>query len=133
MAPRVETEAPAPRLHINHRAQAGALVVAVSGEVDSQTAPALGDALLAASGNPRLRPCIVDLTAVTFLSAAGLTTLIEATLHARPGEEPRLVVNGTSPVIRPIEVTGLDEELKLYHSIDEAVSSPNAPQPRRES
>ncbi|QFU86642.1 Putative anti-sigma factor antagonist [Amycolatopsis sp. YIM 10] len=102
-------------------------MVAVSGDVDSQTAPALRDALLAAGGHPSLRPCIVDLTAVTFLSAAGLTSLLDATLHARPGGEPRIVVNGTSPVIRPIEITGLDEELKLYHSIDEAVSSPNDP------
>jgi anti-sigma B factor antagonist len=33
------------------------------------------------------------------------------------------VVDANCPVIRPIEVTGLDDVLRLYHSVDEAVKA----------
>jgi anti-anti-sigma regulatory factor len=65
--------------------------------------------------------CILDLTAVTFLGSAGLTALVEATRHS--AAPLRIVVDSNRPVIRPIEVTGLDDVLRLYHSVDEAVKT----------
>ena len=97
------------------------LVLFVSGDIDVQSAPALHEALTV--GPPGATLCIIDLTTVTFLDAAGLAVLLDATCHALPPHEPRLVVNGNSLVIRPIEITGLDDSLRLYHSLDEALHS----------
>ncbi|QFU88343.1 anti-sigma factor antagonist [Amycolatopsis sp. YIM 10] len=130
MTLRVRTEPPAQRLlRIDQRPLAGALVVTVSGDIDSQTAPALRDALVSAGERTSPRRCIVDLTAVTFLSAAGLTSLLDPALFARPGRDPCFVVDGNSAVIRPIEITGLDDELTLYHTVDEAVRAFPRPRP----
>jgi anti-sigma B factor antagonist len=101
----------------------GTLVIAAIGEVDVDTAPALGAALNACIDEAD-GPCILDLTAVTFLNSAGLTMLLAATDRAEAHRERlRIVVDSNRPVIRPIQVTGLDNELALYHTVDEAVKA----------
>jgi anti-sigma B factor antagonist len=34
----------------------------------------------------------------------------------------RVVVDGNRPVVRPIEIVGLDQILALYHSVDHALT-----------
>ncbi len=68
------------------------------------------------------------LTDVDFLNSAGLTALLDATWHADARPEPlRIVVDANRPVIRPIEVTGLDDVLALYHSVEEALNARQRP------
>ncbi|MGA6161133.1 STAS domain-containing protein [Amycolatopsis magusensis] len=112
------TTPPPEWLTITHRRVSGALVVEVVGEVDLESASALLDAMTTAIDHAHPDPCIVDLTRVGFLNAAGLTALLDASRHT---PRPRLVVDGNSCVIRPIEIAGLDNALKLYHSIEEAL------------
>ncbi|MGY1633308.1 STAS domain-containing protein [Geodermatophilus sp. SYSU D01186] len=86
--------------------------LAVSGEVDSSTAPALRDAVddAFAAGAGEI---VVDLDAVTFLDSAGLCVLAGA--HRR-GEEDgvrlRVLASGRA-VIRPLQITGLWELLAV--------------------
>jgi anti-sigma B factor antagonist len=66
----------------------------------------------------------VDLTAVTFFGSAGLTALLAATRLSEARREPlRIVVDHNRPVIRPIMVTGLDDVLTLYHTVEEALAA----------
>ncbi|WP_160097208.1 anti-sigma factor antagonist [Kibdelosporangium aridum] len=123
-----EIDPPADWLDIAHRVVDGTLVVVVSGEVDLHTAPSLRAAVTAGIDQTSASPCILDLTKVTFLDSAGLTALLDATCHAEARHEPlRIIVDGNRPVIRPIEITGLDDTLRLYHSIDEALNSGKRP------
>jgi len=116
-----------------------ALVVVVAGEIDLHTVDrfrsAVGQGLErvaddganggaddedddAASGIM----LVVDLTDVTFLGSHGLAALVEATRAAHRRREPLpVVVDHTRPVIRPIELSGLDDILALYHTVDDAV------------
>jgi anti-sigma B factor antagonist len=67
---------------------------------------------------------VIDLTGVTFLGSPGLQALVDATRAARRRCEPlRIVVDHTRPVIRPIEMAGLDDLLALFHTVDQAVHS----------
>lgn len=117
--------APEPGALLLTRRRAGsAIVIEVAGEVDMGTAPALTAEVCEALEQQETGPCLVDLTRVTFLASAGLTALTQATGHARRLQEPlRLVVDSNRPVIRPIELTGLDQVLALYHSVDEALAA----------
>ncbi|GAA3820666.1 MULTISPECIES: STAS domain-containing protein [Pseudonocardiaceae] len=111
----------------SHReADDGTLVIEVTGEVDLDTAPHLAAAIIECLDREASRgPCILDLTAVTFLDSAGLTVLLQATRHAgRRHASLPVVVDANRPVIRPIEVTGLDDVLALYHTVDEALQAP---------
>ncbi|MGW5051466.1 anti-sigma factor antagonist [Actinokineospora sp. NPDC004072] len=119
---------PPAAVDIVHRDVDGILVVEVTGEIDLESAPAVHAAVLAAIDHTAGEPCILDLTAVTFLSSAGLTALLDATTHAEKRREPlRIVVDSNRPVIRPIEITGLDGVLKLYHTVDEALNAGAGP------
>ena len=102
----------------------GTLVVDVAGEVDLDTAPRLRAAIDAALAEAAGGACIVDLTTVSYLGSAGLTALVNATCEAEALREPlRIVVDANRPVIRPIELTGLDHLLSLFHSVDEALAA----------
>ena len=103
----------------------GALVVEVTGEIDHDTAPALEQALPTAV-NRAHGPCVLDLTSVRFLGAVGLTVLVNATSHAETQGTPlRIVVDGNRPIIRPIQVMDLDDELRLYHTVEDALHAAN--------
>lgn len=108
-------------LDIVHHEVEGVLVLTVTGEIDMENAPALCRSVTSAIDRTRGEPCVLDLTTVTFLGSAGLTALLQATRHAEQRREPlRIVVDSNRPVIRPIQVTGLDDVLSLYHSVAEA-------------
>jgi anti-sigma B factor antagonist len=90
----------------------GTGVVVVCGEVDCSTAPlvtAAVDSLLATAP----AEVVVDLCEVTFLDSAGLHALVTA--HSRVGEQgARLRVRvATHAVLRPIQVTGLEDVLSV--------------------
>ncbi|MGY1824302.1 STAS domain-containing protein [Geodermatophilus sp. SYSU D00079] len=89
-----------------------AVRLAVAGEVDSSTAPALRDAVDEAFA-AGAREIVVDLDAVTFLDSAGLCVLAGA--HRRADEDGvrvRVLASGRA-VIRPLQITGLWELLAV--------------------
>lgn len=101
-----------------------AVVVIVAGAIDMLTAPRLRDALR--SGFERLdgRALVLDLSSVEFLASAGLRVLVDAATEAvRHNGHPtlRVVVDHQRPVVRPIEITGLDNVLALYYTVAEAL------------
>lgn len=102
------------------------LILTVEGDVDGLTAPRLSRAVAAAFGNLAGRPLVLDLTNVKFLGSTGLRTLRDSAHEAvhHHGMEPfRVVVDQTRPVIRPIEIAGLDQLLSLYHTVNDAIAA----------
>jgi anti-sigma B factor antagonist len=81
----------------------------VCGEVDSVTAPVLRDCLLDVFGRPSPPVAVVlDLSQVSFLSAAGLTALAIAHREADLAGLGLGIRCGTArAVIRPLVITGL--------------------------
>lgn len=103
-----------------------AVVLVVQGAVDGLTAPRLRAALRDAFARLTDRPLVLDLTAVGFLGSPGLRALADAAQESRlhRGNEPlRVVVDHVRPVIRPIEIVGLDGVLALYFSVADALSA----------
>jgi len=69
---------------------------------------------------------VLDLTHVRFLGSSGLRTLRDSALEAadHDGHQPlRVVVDHRRPVIRPIEIVGLDQILALYHTVEDAIAA----------
>lgn len=85
-------------------------VVTACGEIDIDTAPALGLALLAALRTHR--EVTLDLSEVTFMDCAGLRELVDARNQAdRRGSN--LILRGAgAPVLRLLRLTGLDRRLR---------------------
>jgi anti-sigma B factor antagonist len=102
----------------------GAAVLSVGGEIDLATAPALEAAIAAvlAEDPPAL---VIDLSAVEFLASAGLRILV--TTQDKVAESARFAVVANGPATsRPIQLTGLDETISLYPTLDDALGAVRA-------
>lgn len=100
------------------REDASAMVALfVRGVIDANTAPELAaavDQVLAEVSSA----LIIDLTEVSFLASAGMTVLVKA--KERSGERGFAVVADGPATSRPLSILGLDSELSLCASFDEA-------------
>jgi anti-anti-sigma factor len=94
--------------HVN-----GHHVVGVAGDIDISTAPAL-DAYLTDAIIPDGGDLVVDLSAVTFMDACGLSVLLRADSRAaKAGGRLRLAAP-TPAVIRLLAITRLDRHFATY-------------------
>jgi anti-anti-sigma factor len=98
------SRAAGPRASIAHPARHRRRTIAVRGELDAVSAPWLADRL----ADPAVEA--VDLSAVSFIDAAGLAALVRAT-RARRGALLLVAPSGT--VRRAIEVAGLGHVLAI--------------------
>jgi len=95
------------------------VVLSVHDVVDAATAPEL-DAAIAKAIDGAPAGLIVDLSAVTFLASAGMTILMKA--KERAGDTAFAVVANSPATSRPLKVLGLDTELGVCASVDEALT-----------
>ncbi|MCC8246451.1 STAS domain-containing protein [Saccharothrix luteola] len=99
-----------------------AVVVRVAGEVDAMTVCGLKHELaisLALATPPA--PVVVDLSEVDFFAAAGLNELHRGHLAAQAAGVPLRVVAGHRHVLRPFEISGLDQEITPCSTLAEAL------------
>jgi anti-sigma B factor antagonist len=102
------------------------VILTVQGDVDGLTAPRLSSAVADAFRALAGRTLVLDLADVRFLGSVGLRTLQDSAREAvrHTGVQPlRVVVDQSRPVIRPIEIAGLDQILALYHTVEDAIAA----------
>ncbi|ANI38453.1 STAS domain-containing protein [Mycolicibacterium vaccae] len=104
---------------VTPRREGDVLVLYVSGDLDVLTAPTLSTHLdVALTDAPAV--VIVDITAVTFLSSAGIGLLVEThRLTERGGISLRVVADGAA-TSRPLRMMRIDEVIDLYPTTAEA-------------
>jgi len=103
-----------------------ALILFLDGEIDGLTVPRMRAAIGTAFERLDGRILVLDLTEIRFLGSAGLRTLLDSAAEAvaHRGDQPlRVVVDENRPVVRPIEIVGLDNVLALYHSVGDALAA----------
>ncbi|MFD9697466.1 STAS domain-containing protein [Lentzea sp. NPDC059081] len=100
-----------------------AVVLEVTGEVDSYTAPLLQEHLdqaFAQAAEGRLA-VVLDMTGVSFLASSGLSLLVEYHLRGEDRGTPlRVVAPGGSP-LRALRATTLNELIQLYPGVRQAL------------
>ena len=98
----------------------GGVIIAVAGEIDLLTADELTEALAAEVARQAL--VVVDLTAVSFLSSSGLAALALAHRAAVEADHVLRIVAGNRVTLRPIQITGLADEIEVFTSLPDAVA-----------
>jgi anti-sigma B factor antagonist len=116
-----------PLLDIEVDQRPDAIVLHVAGEIGYLTVGRFRGEVreaLARTGGCQL---VLDLTDVTFLGSAGIAALAESAWQAQDSASDfqplRIVVDHAKPVIRPMEITGMDELLVLHTSVGEALEA----------
>jgi anti-sigma B factor antagonist len=105
------------------RTKAGDIpIVAVSGEVDVYSAPALKDNIteLLQSGVTTL---IVDLSGVAFLDSTGLGALVEARAATSDAGGSLPIVCSQERILKLFTITGLDGVFTIHPTIGDAVAA----------
>lgn len=97
-------------------------VVAVGGEVDVYSAPALKASLteLLQAGAASV---VVDLSEVAFLDSTGLGALVEARSATVEAGGSLPLVCSQERILKLFSITGLDGVFSIHSSVDDAVSS----------
>jgi anti-anti-sigma factor len=104
--------------NVDQRNENGAVVLAVSGELDLAASPTLEERLDDVFGGnvPRL---IIDLRQLEFIDSTGLSVLVKAHQRAEEAGSRFGLVNGGSQVRRLLSLTGIAERLAVADSPEE--------------
>ncbi|MDI2029233.1 STAS domain-containing protein [Saccharopolyspora sp. TS4A08] len=97
------------------------LFVTATGEVELVNAPQLETVLDQATGD-RPDVLVLDITAVTFLSSAGLAVFVRTHRNAEAADIRFRVVANNPATRRPIQLMGLDEEFDVFSDREEALA-----------
>jgi anti-sigma B factor antagonist len=101
---------------------AGGRVIAVRGEIDLFTAPALKEALGEAI-EAHVDRIVVDLSETGFLDSTGLGVLIGALKRLRARDGRLTIVNVDESIAKTFEITSLDQILTICATRDEAIAA----------
>jgi anti-anti-sigma factor len=94
------------------------VVVRVSGEIDSRTAPQLSAAIHRELDTGTCRRVVVDLRGVTFIGAQGVMVLENARQHAEAYHIGFCLVAEGRAVLRPLQALGMIESFELCDKPD---------------
>ena len=97
-------------------------IVAVKGEVDLYTAPALKERVadLVSSGRHRIA---VDLAGVEFMDSTGLGVLIGGLKRCKEAGGSLALIGPREPVLKVLAITGLDKVFAIHESVEQASAS----------
>lgn len=110
-----------PGLTVQSEPHGAAVVLAVAGEIDLATAPQLGESIKEAMAREP-KTLVVDLSGVGFLASAGMAVLIGCHQQAKGNIRFRIVATG-SATFRPMELTGMTDEMSIYPTRAEALAA----------
>jgi anti-anti-sigma factor len=97
-------------------------VVSAPGEIDITNAEGFRDVLLTTL-NAAAAVLVVDLTSTTFLDSAGVTALVRAARRATAADATVRLAVTAPPVLRVLNLVGIDRMIAVYPSVSDAVNS----------
>jgi len=97
-------------------------VVAISGRLDATSASTFDAELVPLLATPR-KFIVLDLTALRYVSSAGLRSVLLLIKHTAT-QGGRVLLFGASPeVLEVIEISGFPSMLGIYSSLEEALAA----------
>jgi anti-sigma B factor antagonist len=91
----------------------GVVRIALSGDLDVSTAPAVEERLIELEDGQSPPRVILDLRGLRFIDSTGLSLLINADLRGRRAGRRVTIVSGTGAPRRILETTGLQGRLDI--------------------
>jgi len=96
-------------------------LVELSGEVDLYTAPRFKEDLVGLI-ETGVEAIVIDLSRVTFIDSTALGVIIGGVKRMRERDGRLAIVAGSRPVVRILDITGLDKVLTVFDTRAEALA-----------
>jgi anti-sigma B factor antagonist len=119
MGPRQTLDASSP--HVEERSVGGVELFVLGGEFDAYSTPWLEDQLVTAIERGRYELAL-DMCGVTFVDMSTLNVIVRAMKLVYRHNGHLVVACTQRPVLRAIELAGLQHAVKVYETQDEAVA-----------
>jgi len=103
--------------HLGH-----VLVVAISGRLDTASAPVFDAQVAPLLAQPRPR-ILLDLTAVTYVSSAGLRSILQLVKHTAAHKGRVGMFGAPSHIMEVVEISGFPSLLDVYPDRTAAISA----------
>ena len=97
-------------------------LIKLTGEVDLYTAPRFKDDLVALIDDG-VADVVIDLSGVTFIDSTALGVIISGVKRMRERDGHLAIVAGSRPVVRILDITGLNKVLTIFDTRDEALAA----------
>lgn len=97
-------------------------LVELSGEVDLYTAPRFKEDLVGLI-ETGVDAIVIDLSRVTFIDSTALGVIIGGVKRMRERDGRLAIVAGSRPVVRILDITGLDKVLTVFDTRAEALAA----------
>jgi anti-sigma B factor antagonist len=101
---------------------ADATIMHVTGDIDLETSDTFADGMSHALGGGGGSVVVVDLRHVTFMGSIGLSALTRANDTAARNRRQLRIVVGAAAAHRAIEISGLDQVLSVFGTVDDAIA-----------
>jgi anti-sigma B factor antagonist len=98
-------------------------IVTLPGEIDMVNAESVRDELHTAVG-PGIAVVIADMTGTVFADSFAVRCLLLASKHAAQADAELRVVVASAAVLRVLQITGADQVLMLYPTLQAALTNP---------
>ncbi|UQX00027.1 STAS domain-containing protein [Streptomyces sp. RerS4] len=110
------------RFTVEVRHEGGAVVLALTGELDHDTAEPLREALEAALAEDGAR-LLIDFSGVSFCDSTGLNAVLHGRLTAQENGGAVALVGLRRPVERMFRITGADTVFDVYPDVAQALAA----------
>ena len=102
------------------REDRGAIVVALSGDVDLESSPRARTLLLDCVGQKR--PVLVDMSKIAYIDSSGVASLVEAFQSARKAGTRFALVSVSEAALRVLQLARLDKIFAIHASLEDALA-----------
>ncbi|HTX80579.1 MAG TPA: STAS domain-containing protein [Streptosporangiaceae bacterium] len=104
-------------------------IVQICGELDISTAPDLRERLLAILSRKTVSRLILDLSKLEFMDSSGVAVLVNTERRARLLGRTVVLVAPQRPVLRVLQICGIDHCFPIFDDINAAAVWPQADLP----
>jgi anti-anti-sigma factor len=108
-----------PHFQVEVSSEGPKAVLLLKGELDVSSSAALEDELQRVNGASVV---VLDLTELEFIDSTGLGVLVKTHQRMRDEGDQLAIVEGAGQVKRLLELTGLDQQLRLISSAEELLA-----------
>jgi anti-sigma B factor antagonist len=113
---------PAPRLKTRATTIGGANAIALTGELDIETAPQLGEEVELAVWST-VGAFVLDLTGVGFLDSSGLHALLRARAYLAREDRPLVLICPAGPARRVLDLASVLDTFVVYATAEAAADA----------